>query len=94
MGQVQRHPFMLGLGWRDWAAPTLTNREFFMLKAVEDYTNEPEWWRKVRDPAAAAAWKSEVVALPWGEMRRFADFDGAMADAVSRLVVVYCWFWC
>lgn len=68
---------------RDWAAATLLIREVCMLRVVEDLTNKPEWWRKVRDPDVAARWKAEALAMDWPAYREHADFTPAMADAVS-----------
>ncbi|KAG8422980.1 hypothetical protein J3459_009899 [Metarhizium acridum] len=45
-----------------------------MLKFMEDITNKPEWWRKVRDPNIAARWKQEVLGLNWAEYRKHGDF--------------------
>ena len=67
-----------------WYAPTLTNREVCMLKFVEDITNEPEWWLKVREPETVLQWKRQVLELPWAEYRPHADFTETMADAVSN----------
>ncbi|KAL2884174.1 hypothetical protein SGCOL_000113 [Colletotrichum sp. CLE4] len=52
-----------------------------MLKFMEDITNKPEWWRKVRDPKVANEWKREVLALDWDEYRRYGDFTENMAEA-------------
>ncbi|EEU35214.1 uncharacterized protein NECHADRAFT_53347, partial [Fusarium vanettenii 77-13-4] len=68
-----------------WYAPTLTNREVCMLKFVEDTTNEPEWWLKVRDPEAVLHWKRQVLELPWAGYRPHADFTETMADAKANL---------
>ncbi|KAF4983933.1 hypothetical protein FDECE_17198 [Fusarium decemcellulare] len=75
-----RHPFLFGLNERDWAAPTLMNREVCILKFVEDITNKPEWWIKVRNPEIIAKWKQEVLAIPWSEYQQNADFTDKMAD--------------
>lgn len=76
-------PVLVGGAGGDWAARTLLVREVCMLKLIEDITNKPEWWRKVRDAAIAAKWKKEACRLDWGAYRRHADFTPAMADAVS-----------
>ena len=67
----------------DWSAATLLIREVCMLKVIEDLTNKPEWWLKVRDADIAARWKAEALALDWPAYRANADFTPAMADAVS-----------
>jgi hypothetical protein len=65
-----------------WKAATLLIREVCMLRLVEELTNKPEWWRKVRDPAIAARWKAEALAFDWASYREHGDFTPAMADAV------------
>ena len=65
-----------------WKAATLLIREVCMLRLVEELTNKPEWWRKVRDPAIAARWKAEALAFDWAAYREYGDFTPAMADAV------------
>ncbi|KAH7239870.1 hypothetical protein B0J15DRAFT_538393 [Fusarium solani] len=56
-----------------------------MLKFVEDITNEPEWWLKVREPETVLQWKRQVLELPWAEYRPHADFTETMADAKAKL---------
>ncbi|KAJ4217919.1 hypothetical protein NW759_008513 [Fusarium solani] len=73
-------PYLHGV-YGGWYAPTLTNREVCMLKFVEDITNEPEWWLKVREPETVLQWKRQVLELPWAEYRPHADFTETMADA-------------
>ncbi|KAM4065941.1 WD40 repeat 2 [Hirsutella rhossiliensis] len=77
----KRFPVLVGDGDQNWAARTLLIREVCMLKLIEDITNKPEWWRKVRDPIIAANWKKEACQLDWRAYRRHADFTPAMADA-------------
>ncbi|PNY19946.1 Uncharacterized protein TCAP_07436 [Tolypocladium capitatum] len=76
-----RFPVLMGDHDHDWAAATLLIREVCMLKVVEDLTNKPEWWLKVRDPDIAAKWKAEALAMDWPAYREHADFTPAMADA-------------
>lgn len=80
---ADRLSFLYGLGENDWGARTLTNREVCMLKFIEDITNKPEWWLKVRNPEIVAKWKEEVLRMPWSEYQRNADFNDKMADSVS-----------
>ncbi|KAH6880363.1 hypothetical protein B0T10DRAFT_519294 [Thelonectria olida] len=80
----ERHPFLLGLGEKDWDAPTLTNCEVFMLKFIEEITNRPEWWRKVREPDIVLKWKQEVLEMPWTGYQRYAVFSETMADACFK----------
>ncbi|POR39597.1 Uncharacterized protein TPAR_00204 [Tolypocladium paradoxum] len=77
----RRFPVLMGGGKKDWAARTLLIREVCMLRFMEDITNKPEWWHKVRDPKIVAKWKREVQRMNWGEYRRHADFTCAMAVA-------------
>lgn len=53
-----------------------------MLRFMEDITNKPEWWRKVRDPVISAKWKKEVQTLDWEAYRSHGDFTRNMAEAV------------
>ncbi|RSL49029.1 hypothetical protein CEP53_009311 [Fusarium sp. AF-6] len=73
-------PYLHGV-YGGWNAPTLMNREVCMLKFVEDTTNEPEWWLKVREPDNVLQWKRQALEMPWAEYRPHADFTEAMADA-------------
>ncbi|KAK1623409.1 hypothetical protein BDP81DRAFT_475680 [Colletotrichum phormii] len=57
-----------------------------MLKFMEDITNKPEWWRKVRDPVVSAKWKEEVLALDWAAYRSHGDFTKNMAEASDKLL--------
>lgn len=83
----ERAPFLLGLEDEDWEAVTLTNREVCMLKFIEDITNKPSWWKKVRDPRIAKKWKEEVVKMPWTQYRKYGDFTEQMADvAIEELL--------
>ncbi|KND92733.1 hypothetical protein TOPH_02886 [Tolypocladium ophioglossoides CBS 100239] len=77
----KRFPVLMGDQNQDWAAATVLIREVCMLKVIEDLTNKPEWWRKVRDPEIAARWKAEALAMDWPAYREHADFTPAMADA-------------
>lgn len=78
-------PVLVGNQTWDWNADTLTIREACMLKLVEDITNKPNWWEKVKNPEIVAKWKKEALEMPWSEYRQYADFTEAMADAVSSL---------
>ncbi|KAL2877186.1 hypothetical protein SGCOL_007581 [Colletotrichum sp. CLE4] len=53
---------------------------------MEDITNKPEWWRKVRDPVVSAKWKEEVLALDWAAYRSHGDFTKNMAEASDNLL--------
>lgn len=74
----------LGIKGGCWAAATLLIREVCMLMLMEELTNKPNWWDKVRDPEIAAKWKKEALEVDWAAVRNYADFTPAMADAVSR----------
>jgi hypothetical protein len=78
----QRFPVLSGDEHTDWSADTLTIREVCMLRVVEELTNKPEWWLKVRDPEIAARWQKEALAMDWPAYREYADFTPAMAEAV------------
>jgi hypothetical protein len=55
-----------------------------MLKLVEELTNKPDWWTKVRNPEITQRWKEEALRdNPWANYVNHADFTPAMADAVS-----------
>ena len=73
-----------------WTARTLTTREVLMLAFVEEITNKPEWWRKVKDTSITNKWKSEALSADWSHINRYGDFVESMADAVSCLTSV-CW---
>ncbi|KAL3962851.1 WD40 repeat 2 [Purpureocillium lilacinum] len=73
-------------GWdngdgQEWSAATLLIREACMLKLVDDLTDKPEWWRKIRDPEIVAKWKAEALAMDWQAYRQYADFTPNMVDA-------------
>lgn len=55
-----------------------------MLKLMEELTNKPEWWLKVRDPKISSKWKAEALAMDWEAYRTYADFTDGMAEAVSN----------
>ncbi|KAH6893499.1 hypothetical protein B0T10DRAFT_400799 [Thelonectria olida] len=74
-------PVLVGDQAWDWNADTLTVREVCMLRFIEDITNKPEWWRKVKNRKIVAKWKKEALEMPWTEYREYADFTEAMADA-------------
>ncbi len=67
----------------NWKAVTLMRREICMLKLIEDITNKPDWWEKIRNPEIAAKWKNEALQFEWADYSEYADFSEAMADAVS-----------
>ncbi|GAO13647.1 hypothetical protein UVI_02017540 [Ustilaginoidea virens] len=77
----ERFPVLVGDRDDGWLAATLTRRESCMLKVMEDLTNKPDWWRKVRDPSIAARWKDEILAVDWAAHHPYADFTPKMADA-------------
>ncbi|KAH7140620.1 hypothetical protein EDB81DRAFT_59859 [Dactylonectria macrodidyma] len=74
-------PALIAIDGEDWAATTLTIREVCMIRLVEDLTNKPEWWRKVKDPEIAAKWKKEALEMPWSEYVKYGHFEESMADA-------------
>jgi hypothetical protein len=82
-------PILVGDEYEGWRAATLLIREMCMLKAIEDLTNKPEWWRKVREPKIATKWKDEMLALDWETYHQYADFTPKMADAVSSTSASY-----
>ncbi|KAM3514696.1 hypothetical protein MY11210_001667 [Beauveria gryllotalpidicola] len=70
-------------GNASWRAHTLLIREVCMLRVVEELTNKPEWWRKVKDDEIAAKWKTEILQMDWKTLvDLWAVFTEAMADAV------------
>ncbi|RGP63053.1 hypothetical protein FSPOR_8853 [Fusarium sporotrichioides] len=69
---------------KEWQAVTLTVREICMLKVIEDLTNKPEWWLKVRDEEIAAKWMKEAIDMPWEDYRPHGDFTQKMADACIK----------
>ncbi|QUC17481.1 uncharacterized protein UV8b_01722 [Ustilaginoidea virens] len=77
-----RHfPVLMGLAETDFKALTLTIREICLMRAVEEITNKPDWWVKVKQPDVADKWRLEALAMDWAAYHRFADFTPAMADA-------------
>lgn len=85
----EHFPVLMGDSEDGWRAATLLIREFCMLKVIEDLTNKPEWWRKVRDLEIVAKWKTEILAVDWPAYHEHADFTPKMADAVSDLSAVH-----
>ena len=69
-----------------WKGCTHLIREACMLKVIEELTNKPEWWRKVRDEEIASKWKKEMLEMDWKKYRQFADFTHDMAETVSKLL--------
>jgi hypothetical protein len=84
---------------KEWSAATLTVRETCMLKVIEDLTNKPEWWLKVKakdeekdkdkdkdeeDEEIADKWMKEAMQMPWEDYRPHADFTQKMADACIK----------
>ncbi|KAG9253387.1 uncharacterized protein F5Z01DRAFT_675294 [Emericellopsis atlantica] len=69
-----------------WKAYTLTHREIAMLQVMEELTNKPDWWLKVREPTIADKWKKEAIALgqsgDWTLKLAPEGFTQNMADAV------------
>ncbi|KAK9445692.1 WD40 repeat 2 [Metarhizium brunneum] len=74
-------PIFMGDEERDWSAATLLIREVCMLKMIDQLTDKPEWWLKVRDPDITAKWKAEALEMDWAAYRQHGDFTTAMADA-------------
>ncbi|KAF5620621.1 uncharacterized protein FTJAE_11614 [Fusarium tjaetaba] len=71
-----------------WRAATLLIRETCMLKLVNELSDKPEWWRKVKDEAISSKWKKEALEMNWTSYRKHADFTSAMANAcISELRV-------
>lgn len=66
-----------------WKAATLLNREACMLKFLNELSDKPEWWKKVKNDEIAAKWKKEALETNWASYLKHADFTPAMADAVS-----------
>ncbi|KAG7045184.1 duf1665 domain containing protein [Colletotrichum scovillei] len=79
-----RFPVLMEDTNKSWKASTLLIREVCMLKFMEDITNKPEWWRKVRDPVISARWKEEVQGLDWAAYRSHGDFTKNMAEACMQ----------
>ncbi|KAF1734229.1 hypothetical protein CRV24_005766 [Beauveria bassiana] len=70
-------------GNASWRAHTLLIREVCMLRVMEELTNKPEWWRKVKDDEIAAKWKTEILQMDWKTLvDLWAVFTEPMADAV------------
>ncbi len=68
-----------------WRAHTLLIREVCMLRVVEELTNKPEWWLKVKDDVIAAKWKTEILQMDWRALvGLWAVFTEGMADAVRN----------
>jgi uncharacterized cysteine cluster protein YcgN (CxxCxxCC family) len=59
-------------------------RESCMLKLINELSDKPEWWRKVRDDEISSKWKKEALEMDWTSYRKHADFTSVMADAVSQ----------
>ncbi|KAM0251881.1 hypothetical protein ACHAQJ_007994 [Trichoderma viride] len=64
-----------------WRAHTLVIREVCMLKLIEELTNKPEWWVKVRNPEIVDKWKKEALAIDWSAYKEHGDFSPEMVDA-------------
>ncbi|KAJ6787607.1 hypothetical protein PWT90_05008 [Aphanocladium album] len=70
-------------GESNWAAHTLLIREICILRVVEELTNKPEWWLKVKNDEIAAKWKTEILQMDWKSLvNLWAVFTEEMADAV------------
>ena len=78
-----RFPVLIGDQDHDWAAATLTICEVCMLKFMEEITNKPNWWTKVKDEEISAKWVKEAVEMDWTAYVRHANFTEDMGDAVS-----------
>ncbi|CAF3580872.1 unnamed protein product [Fusarium graminearum] len=83
-----KEPFPVLTGEEDryteWKAATLTVRETCMLKIIEDLTNKPEWWLKVKDEEIATKWMKEAMEMPWEDYRPHGDFTQKMANACIK----------
>ncbi|TEA18032.1 hypothetical protein C8034_v011241 [Colletotrichum sidae] len=63
----------------DWKAVTLTYEELAMLWFMEEITNKPEWYQKVRNLDIVAKWKDEVMTVDWATLDlKLAHFDQEM----------------
>jgi hypothetical protein len=82
-----RFPSVVGDRWDTWVSRALARREVCWLRFVEEITNKPEWWIKVRDDDIAGRWKKEALATDWNAYLEHADFSPAMADAVGPLII-------
>ncbi|KAI1504770.1 hypothetical protein F5X99DRAFT_370922 [Biscogniauxia marginata] len=82
-GKGERFPvlFLGGDEYKQWKAATLLIRERCMLMLVNELSEKPEWWRKVKDDEITARWKKEALEMKWASYLRYADFTPAMADA-------------
>ncbi|KAI6782114.1 uncharacterized protein J7T54_002351 [Emericellopsis cladophorae] len=81
-----RFPFLSDDHGYSWKARTLLHREIAMLQVMEELTNKPDWWRKVRDSTITDKWKKDVIALgqsgDWASKLAPEGFTRNMADAV------------
>lgn len=72
-------------GQPSWNAHTLLIKELCIFRVVEELTNKPEWWLKVRKDEIADKWKKEMLETDWKtKFTLWAHFTKGMADAVSR----------
>lgn len=56
-----------------------------MLRVVEELTNKPKWWLKVKEPEIAAKWKTEILEMDWKTLvGLWAVLKEGMADAVRN----------
>jgi hypothetical protein len=67
-----------------WTAKAILIRELCMLKLVEEITNKPNWWKKVRDARLTEKWKKETLELDWSKYMKYADFTSSMAEWVRH----------
>ncbi|KAM0253378.1 hypothetical protein ACHAQJ_007273 [Trichoderma viride] len=75
-----RFPVIITNEGLKWTAQALLIRELCMLKLVEEITNKPDWWNKVRDAHITCRWKQEILELDWGKYVKYADFTSSMAE--------------
>ncbi|KAK1237888.1 hypothetical protein MKX08_002467 [Trichoderma sp. CBMAI-0020] len=73
-------PVLLTNDGLQWGAAPLLIRELCMLKAMEEITDKPDWWKNVRDAHTAECWKREILALDWSKYMKYADFTSSMAE--------------
>ncbi|KAK7455694.1 hypothetical protein Landi51_02897 [Colletotrichum acutatum] len=70
----------------EWEAVTLLVRECCMLRVVNELSDKPQWWHKVKDDTIAAKWKLEALTIDWSSYIENAHFTPSMADAcISEL---------
>ncbi|KAF9880650.1 hypothetical protein CkaCkLH20_01692 [Colletotrichum karsti] len=85
-GVEKQFPVLFMGGNDEWTAVTLLVRECCMLRAINELSDKPEWWLKVKNNDITAKWKREALEMNWESYIKYADFTTAMADAcISEL---------